>query len=277
VTRTIAFLGPAGTYSEQALKQYDSSADARAVRSERAAIMAVAERAVDRAVVPIENSLEGAVTATLDTLAGDPLDVTIVAEIVLPVSHCLIAAEQPLADVKTVISHPQPLAQCAGFLATELPNATQVAAASTAEAVRTVAEQGGPQAAIGARAAAELYGVPVLAEAVEDQPGNATRFVVLGPADSEPDSQDGPFKTTVVFQGAGDDSPGWLVRCLSELADRSINLTKIESRPRRGQLGHYLFVIDLEGSVADEQVGAAIDGLRTHCEEVRVLGSYPAG
>jgi prephenate dehydratase len=276
LTGAIAFLGPAGTYSEQALKQYDSSAEPVPVRSERAAILAVAEGEVERALVPIENSLEGAVTATLDALAGETHPVTIVAEVVLPVSLCLIGPDQPLEAIETVISHPQPLGQCAGYLANNLPNAAQVAMASTAESVRTVAAEGGAQAAIGSRAAAELYELPVLVESIEDEPGNVTRFVVLAPTGTPPDSDSAPFKTSVVFQGAGDDSPGWLVRCLSELADRSINLTKIESRPWRGHLGHYLFVVDLEGSTADPSVGDAIEGLRTHCEEVRVLGSYPA-
>lgn len=273
----IAFLGPAGTYSEQALRQYDAEADAVPMRSVRAAILAVAAGEVPRAVVPIENSLEGAVTATLDALAGETHPVTIVAEVVLHVSHCLVGAEQPLDQIQTVISHPQPLGQCAGYLEQHLPAAAQVAVASSAEAIRTVAAEGGPQAAIGSRPAAELYGLPVLAEAIEDAPGNVTRFVVLAPAGTSPDASTGTFKTSVVFGGPGADSPGWLVRCLSEFADRSINLTKIESRPVRGHLGHYIFIADLEGSTADPQVDEAIEALRAQCQEVRVLGSYPAG
>lgn len=276
MTSTIAFLGPAGTYSEQALKRYDADADALPVRSVRAAILAVADAEVPRAIVPIENSLEGAVTATLDALAGESHPVTIVAEVILPVSHCLIGAAQPLAQIETVISHPQPLGQCAAYLEANLADAAQVAVSSTAEAIRIVAAEGGPQAAIGSRHAAEIYGLPILAEAIEDAPGNVTRFVVLGPEGTPPDASPGAFKTSVVFGGPGDDTPGWLVRCLSEFSDRAINLTKIESRPRRGHVGHYIFVADLEGSTADPQVDDAIDGLRRHCEAVRVLGSYPA-
>lgn len=277
MTRTIAFLGPEGTYSEQALRQYDADAEVIAVRSERAAILAVANGDVQRAIVPIENSLEGAVTATLDTLAGEALPVTIVAEVTLPISHCLIGPERPLREIETVISHPQALAQCSGFLAREVPNAAPLTAASTADAVRSVAQTPGAQAAIGSQAAADLYELPVLARGIEDAAGNVTRWVVLAGEGTLPDKGEGSFKTTVVFAGAGDDSPGWLVRCLSEMAQRSINLTKIESRPRRGRLGHYLFVIDLEGSVSDTVVSDAIEGLSSHCEEVRVLGSYPAG
>ena len=182
MTSTIAYLGPPGTYSEQALNRYDAGAQGLPVRSVRAAILAVVSGEAPLAVVPIENSLEGAVTATLDALAGESHPVTIIAEVVLPVTHCLIGPEQPLEDIRTVISHPQPLGQCAGYLERHLPDATQVAVASTAEAVRTVAAEGGDRAAIGSRAAAELYGMPVLAEAIEDAPGNLTRFVVLGPS-----------------------------------------------------------------------------------------------
>lgn len=277
MAQKIAFLGPAGTYSEQALNRYDPRAQAVPVRSIDAAITAVVEGEADRAIVPIENSLEGAVTATLDALAGQSPPVTIVAEVALPVSHCLIGAKRPLGEILTVISHPQPLEQCANFLAAQLPTAALVASSSTAEAVRAVAEDRGPHAAIGSKAAAELYGVPILAERIEDEPGNVTRFIILAPTGAQADSGPGIFKTSVVFSGPGDDSPGWLVRCLAEFADRSVNLTKIESRPRRGQLGHYLFVIDLEGAISDQPTAEAIEGLRTHCEEVRVLGSYPAG
>lgn len=277
MTSTIAFLGPAGTYSEQALKQYDPAAAGLPTRSVRAAILAVADGDVARAIVPIENSLEGAVTATLDVLAGEDHPVTILSEVVLPVTHCLAGPQQPLTEIQRVISHPQPLGQCAAYLEANLAHAAQVAVSSTAEAIRAVAAEGGAQAAIGSRHAAELYDLPILAEAIEDAPGNVTRFVVLGPAGTPADASTGAFKTSVVFAGPGDTAPGWLVRCLSELSDRDINLTKIESRPKRGRVGHYIFVADMEGSTADPLVDEAIEGLRSHCEEVRVMGSYPAG
>jgi prephenate dehydratase len=124
--------------------------------------------------------------------------------------------------------------------------------------------------------AAELHGGVVLREGVEDDPDNATRFVVLARGAEPAPAGDGPFKTSVLFAGAGDSSPGWLVRCLSEFAFRGVNLTKIESRPRRRQLGHYLFLVDLEGAASDPQAAEAIEGLRKHCEEVRVLGTYEA-
>jgi prephenate dehydratase len=151
-------------------------------------------------------------------------------------------------------------------------------ASSTAEAVRTVAEQDEPWAAIGTPLAAELYGAVVLRDAVEDEHEHATRFVWLA-RDREPwppAPADAAFKTSIVFAGAGDDSPGWLVRCLSEFAFRGVNLSRIESRPQRGRLGHYLFLVDADGRDTEGPVAEAVGALRNHCEEVRVIGSYAA-
>jgi prephenate dehydratase len=144
--------------------------------------------------------------------------------------------------------------------------------------VRAVGESDAPWAALGPRGAAERYGCRVLREEVDDEPGNETRFVWLGAAGSEPVASDGAgaWKTSVVFAGAGDAQPGWLVRCLSEFAFRGVNLTKIESRPRRGRLGHYLFHVDMEGRTGESSVDDAVQALHAHCEEVRLLGTYPA-
>jgi prephenate dehydratase len=241
--------------------------------------MAVEERAVDRALVPIENSVEGGVSATLDALALDTGDVAIVGETVLDIRNCLIARDDlALEAIEVVVSHPQPLGQCARFLRAEVRNAVVRAATSTADAVRSVAEASEPWAALGPRSAATLYGCRVLREGVDDDPHNATRFVWLAPAGTAPvDAAAGaPWKTSVVFAGAGDQTPGWLVRCLSEFAFRGVNLVRIESRPRPGPLGHYVFHIDMEGRDADADVADAIAALHRHCEEVRLLGSYPA-
>jgi prephenate dehydratase len=279
----LGYLGPAGTYSEEALRaSVPQGGELIPLPTVWETIRSVAEGEVDRALVPIENSLEGSVTATVDALAVEFPQVSIVGETVLAIRHCLIArAPLPLEEITVVVSHPQASAQCARFLRTELAAAHIVAATSTAEAVRTVAEGDEPQAAIGTRLAAELYGATVLREGIEDDPHNATRFVWLAGAGAgdepwPPTRAGTPYKTSIVFAGAGDDSPGWLVRCLSEFAFRGVNLSKIESRPRRGPLGHYLFLADLDGRVGDAAVGEGIEGLRKHCEEVRVLGSYPA-
>jgi prephenate dehydratase len=274
----VAFLGPAGTFTEEALR---ASAPAEGVDevpypSVYETVMAVQEGEVDRAVVPIENSLEGGVAATLDALATDADRVRILSEVVLPVHHCLVAArELELGEIERVISHPQATAQCARFLRERLPAAERVSAGSTAEAVRQVQGAAQPWAALGSRLSAELYDCRLLAEDVEDDAGNLTRFVWLAP-ESEQRPPDAPAKTSIVFWGAGDESPGWLVEVLGELAGREINLTRIESRPRRVRLGHYMFFADLAGGEQDEPVAAALSALRERVQELRVLGSYPA-
>jgi prephenate dehydratase len=212
-------------------------------------------------------------------LAGDAREVAIVGEAVLAIRNCLVARDElALADIAAVVSHPQPLAQCARFLRAELPQAQARPATSTAEAVRIVAGAQEPWAALGPRTAAERYGCRILRDGVDDDPDNATRFVWLGRVGSEPIGGDGggAWKTSVIFAGAGDAQPGWLVRCLSEFAFRGVNLTKIESRPRRGRLGHYLFHVDMEGRTDEPAVADAVEALHAHCDEVRLLGTYPA-
>jgi prephenate dehydratase len=284
----LGFLGPAGTFSEEAVRAATAGdgGDGELVpfASIHEAVMAVQAGAIDRALVPIENSLEGGVSATLDALAFEAREVEIVGETVLAIRNCLIARDDlPLPLIEVVVSHPQPLGQCARFLRSEVPNATVRATTSTADAVREVAASHSPWAAVGPRSAAALYGCRVLREGIDDEPDNATRFVWLGRAGTPPvvpgggaDPDGAPWKTSVVFAGAGDQSPGWLVRCLSEFAFRGVNLTRIESRPSKGRLGHYLFHVDMEGRAGEPSVADAITALGGHCEEVRLLGSYPA-
>jgi prephenate dehydratase len=280
----LGYLGPRGTFSEEALLASTAGtpgAEPVPLATVHDTVMAVAQGTVDRALVPIENSIEGAVSATLDALVHDAANVAIVGETVLAVRQCLLARSAlELGDVEVVVSHPQALAQCARFVRERMPRAEARAATSTAEAVRVVAGAGErPWAAIGTRLAAELYGAEVLLEGIDDDPRNATRFAWLGPAGAPPfpaAGADVAWKTSLVFAGAGDRSPGWLVRCLSEFAFRGVNLTKIESRPAKARLGHYVFLADLEGAVRDPPVEEAVEGLRAHCEQVRVLGSYPA-
>ena len=285
----VAFLGPAGTFTEEALRHSAPAGEEIeevAYPSVYETVMAVQSGAVDRAVVPIENSLEGSVTATLDALAGEADRVRIAAEVVRPVSHCLIArAGVGLEDVTRVLSHPQAIAQCAELLRGRLAHAEPASAPSTADAVRTVSESDEPWAAIGTRLAAELYGCEVLAEGVEDRGDNETRFVWLAPEGSDPhppgeigggsDPSPEGGKTSLVFWGFNDESPGALVGVLSELADRGINLTKIESRPRRVALGHYMFFADLDGSAGEPVVREALEALGERVETLKVLGSYP--
>jgi prephenate dehydratase len=271
----IGFLGPEGTHSEQAAALVEGELVPFATVHD--VVEAVAQGVVERGVVPIENSLEGGVNATLDALAVDFPGVAIVGESVLAVHQALIAREPLALDaIEAVASHPQGLAQCARFLREHLPKARAFATTSTAEAVREAVSSDVPLAAIAPARAAELHGGVVLRKDIEDDPENATRFVVVAGAGVVAPAGAGPFKTSILFAGAGDSSPGWLVRCLSEFAFRGVNLTKIESRPRRRQLGHYLFLVDLEGAAAEPPISEAIEGLRRHCEEVRVLGTYQA-
>ena len=272
-----AFLGPAGTFTEEALRASAPAAvEEVPYPSVYETVMAVHDGGAELAIVPIENSLEGSVTATLDALAGEASDVRIAAEVIHPVRHCLIArAGVELGDVEEVVSHPQATAQCERFLRERLPDARRGSSGSTAEAVRIAAESKRPVAAIGSGLAAALYDCRVLAAGIEDHPDNETRFVWLaragGTAPFGP-----PAKTSIVFWGFNDVSPGALVGVLRELSDRGINLTKIESRPRRGSLGHYMFFADLEGAEEDPRVGDALAALRGRVEVLKVLGSYPA-
>lgn len=283
--KTVAYLGPPGTFSEEALRSAlgESLAHVRLVPkdSNREVVLAVETGETDAAFVPIENSVEGAVTETLDALVHEAPNTLIAGELIWLVHHCLIAADViDLAEVTSVSSHPQALAQCAKFINEQLPNASRHNAPSTAEAVREAASQGDGSAAIGSRIAADSYGGRVIADAIEDVEGNKTRFVWLAKGPLEVDwlgaSGDGPRKTSLVFAGFNDTSPGALVGILSELAYRSVNMSKIESRPERTQLGHYLFFIDLDGSTSDEPLAQAVEAIERKVRVLRVLGSFPA-
>jgi len=281
----VGYFGPEGTFTHEAL--IDATAGARELEPVPFAtiydtVMAVHNGAVQRALVPIENSLEGSVNATLDALAIETEDVAIVGEVVHPIRHCLIArTELELPQVEVVVSHPQANAQCARFIRARLPTARVLAGASTAEAVRIVAEHDGPWAALGTRAAANRYACVVLRAGVEDVPDNETRFAWLGPvgappgAPGRPGPAHGPWKTAIVFWGVGSEAPGWLVGCLAEFASREVNLTRIESRPRKQRLGRYMFFADLEGRADQSAVVEALAGVREHVEVLRVLGSFP--
>jgi prephenate dehydratase len=294
----VGYFGPQGTFTEEALIEATRDRDGTAGSETLGAaeslqlvplptiydtVMAVHDGSVERALVPIENSLEGSVNATLDALAMETQDVAIVGEVVHPIEHCLIArTELPLSEIEAVVSHPQANAQCARFIRARLPQARVLAGSSTAEAVRMVADHEGPWAALGNRVAAELYGCVVLLAGVEDVADNETRFVWLALSGSDPGGPDrpqpvrGPWKTAIVFWGVGSEAPGWLVSCLSELAGRGVNLTRIESRPRKQGFGRYMFFADLEGRDSDPHVAQALDGLGRHVEVLRVLGSFPA-
>jgi prephenate dehydratase len=285
----VAFLGPPGTFSEEALlSQPDLAAgELVPIRSIPEVIAEVDQGRVEMAVVPIENAIEGSVTATLDSMAFDSsVELVIQREIVLPIDmHLCAPPGTELSDVTAVVSIPHATAQCREWLARKLPGVEIQAANSTAEAARAVAEdrpasgkrkaantaRGGARAAISTALAARLYGLDVLAADIEDHPDNETRFVVIGrgiPA------RTGHDKTTiVVFQNQ--DRPGSLLGILQEFAARAVNLTKLESRPTKRGLGNYCFFMDCEGHVSDELVYDLLRNLAAR-HEVRFLGSYPA-
>jgi prephenate dehydratase len=271
----VAYLGPAGTHSDEALRaSAPPGAEAIPYPTIYDAVIAVQEGDVERALVPIENALEGSVAVTLDTLTVEADRVRIQAEVVHPIHHCVLASDElSLSEVQRVVSHPQATAQCARFLREHLPNAEHVSAPSTADAVLSVCRSGDGSVALGSSLAAELYDCHIVARNVEDHPDNVTRFVWLAPAGEVGEVGPEP-KTSIVFWGGGDQSPGWLVDVLREFSQREVNLTRIESRPRRTGLGHYFFFVDLEGPEDEEPVREALEAVRSHVGELRVLGSY---
>jgi prephenate dehydratase len=273
----VAFLGPLGTFTEEALLAQPDLAEADLVahRSMPEVLAATVAGDVDLGFIALENSIEGSVLLVLDRLVFD-YDLLIQREAVLTVHQNLVGPPgMALADVKRVVSFPDAMAQCRRFFAESLPDAEIVAANSTAGAVRDVAENRPPgTAAVGAALAAKLYGLDVLAADIEDTPGaNQTRFVVV--ARSGIPAPTGHDKTSIVcFQRA--DRPGSLHAILGQFTARNINLSKLESRPTKHSLGDYCFIIDLEGHVDDEVVADCLRDLRVQLAGVKFLGSYPA-
>lgn len=269
-----AYLGPRGTFTEAAVRSLHADRPVEAVSCPtiQATLDAVRNRSARRGVVPIESSVEGAVTATLDELATG-LDLVICAEVLVGVQFSLLARPgAQLADIKLISGHPQAQAQCRKWLTGYLPAAEWVPAPSNADAARQVAE-GQVDAALAGGFAAELYGLEILAAEVNDKAGAVTRFVEVGLPGPLPEAT-GTDRTSVVAFLA-DDHPGALMEILSQFAVRRINLTRIESRPTGDGIGRYCFFIDCEGHAAHAGVGEALMGLRRACSDVRFLGSYP--
>jgi prephenate dehydratase len=272
----IGFLGPAGTFSEQALLTQKDLAELELVDySTIPDVLAATESGeVDLGFVPIENSIEGTVNAALDVLALET-NLLIQREVVINVQLNLLALPGvPLAEIRQVAGFPVAVAQVRTWLRANLPGAEVVAANSNADAARLVQQRGERAlAAVSTSLAADLYELAVLAGDIEDHPENQTRFVVVGRSGIP--APTGHDKSTIVcFQRA--DQPGSLLSILQEFAARAINLTKLESRPTKKGLGHYCFIIDLDGHVADELVADALRDLKSKLADVKFLGSYPA-
>jgi prephenate dehydratase len=275
----IAFLGPPGTFGEEALLTQTDLADGDLVpmASHADVLAATVAGEVDLGFVGYENSIEGSVRSVLDELIFE-VDLFIRREVVLPISQNLIAAPGvELSAITRVVSFPDAMEQCREFFARELPAAELVAANSTAEAVRIVGEdRPADTAALGTALAAKLYGLDIVAAEIEDHPDNSTRFVLVGrPGPGGIPAPTGHDKTSIVqFQQA--DRPGNLHLMAAQFAARDINLTRFESRPTKKSLGDYCFIIDFEGHIADEVVADCLRTLRADVGGVKFLGSYPA-
>ncbi len=268
----LAFLGPVGTYGEQAARRLASlagQAEAELVPQQgiRAVIQALASGACDAAVVPVENSVEGGVTACLDALWEHP-DLAVERALVLPIRHALLGSG-PLTGISEVLSHPQALAQCSQWLAQHLPQALQLPTSSTAEAARLVRGSRFRGAIASLEAAAE-HGLEVLAYPINDVPGNCTRFLLLRRG---PRSQEGPL-ASVAFS-LHSNQPGALLEALSCFARQGLNMSRIESRPSKREMGEYVFFVDLEIAGAAVPLDRALAELRPLCEHLALFGAYP--
>jgi prephenate dehydratase len=270
--KKVGYLGPRGTFSEEIALNFYRGVEGRFIPyvSIDAVIRAVEAGEVSEGIVPVENSLEGSVNITLDTLAHE-VDLYIVREMVQPIRHNLMVQEGT-KHINTILSHAQALAQCRQYLNRHYPGAELQEVESTAAAAYRVASGAKNSAAIGSLRAAEIYGLKVVAGDIQDNPNNSTRFVVL--AKQQAAGADTAVKTSIVCQINGE-KPGALYDILGEFAKRQVNLTKIESRPARTGLGLYIFFFDIEGNMEDESVRTAVESIRQKSLWFKNLGSYP--
>ncbi|MDD5447967.1 MAG: prephenate dehydratase [Actinomycetota bacterium] len=270
----VGYLGPKGTFTQEALETYFPSIYEGAIpfATVPETLFAIESGEVEKGLVPIENSIEGSVNATLDTLAFET-DLLIEEEAILPVRHCLIVRKGVrMEDIQGIISHPHASAQCRRFLLENLPNVPVFAANSTADAALEVSKADKPLAALATRIAAEIYGLEVLRKDVEDFAHNVTRFVLVG---KELSPKTGRDKTSLICF-IKENRPGSLLEILTTLASKGVNLTKVESRPTKKALGEYYFLVDAEGHIQDEPLKEAIEELKGKLRKLKFLGSYPA-
>jgi chorismate mutase / prephenate dehydratase len=265
----VAYLGPAGTFSEMALAQQFGTNVATVPCASIDEVFRAAETGASAyAVVPVENSTDGAIGRTLDLLLATPLKIC--AEVVLRVQQNLMAKKAAMKTVRKVYSHPQSLAQCNGWLSQHLPRAARVPAASNSEGARLAAKEAGA-AAIGPEIAAERYGLKILAASIEDDAKNRTRFLVLGGHEAGPSGRD---RTSLVM--TTHNKPGSLLELIACFSAAGVNMTRLESRPARTGQWEYYFYVDIEGHQRDPQVGRALAALRDKAPFVKIFGSYPA-
>lgn len=272
--KKIAYLGPPGTFCEEALDKFVK--DINQIEKVPCATVVEVIKSVDRGevdagLVPLENSIEGLVNITQDILTFES-EVKITGEVIIPVKHSLIGKKKMRLDkIKKVISHPHATAQCRNFLSTYLKGAEIIAANSTAEAVKILKNEDDDIVAIGTKIAARIYDLEIIESDIEDNKDNKTRFVFLGNSLQQKTGKD---KTTIVCF-LKEDRPGSLYNILKEFARRDINLTCLESRPAKKDLGDYVFIMDLDGHLHDKNIFEAIEALRKSVYLVKILGSYP--
>lgn len=266
---SVAFLGPLGSYSEEAAsKQFGGLSNPVQCGSIDEVFRLVEGERVDYGVVPVENSTEGAIGRTLDLLMQSSLNIC--GEVALPVHHNLLSRQTDKAEIRCVYAHAQSLAQCHEWLNQNLPGVERQAVASNSEAARLAAKQNASGAAIASKRAGEIYELTVLAESIEDDPRNTTRFLVLSTHDVAPSGRD---KTSLAM--ATHNVPGAVVKLLAPLAENGVSMTKLESRPSHAGLWEYLFFVDIEGHRQDEKVASALAELEKQAAFLKVLGSYP--
>lgn len=271
MARRLAYLGPPGTYSEEAAMLYDPAAEYIAAATMPGVVQSIHDGEADEGIVPVENSLEGVVTFTADLLIQETT-LKIKSELVLPIHHCLLAKPGGSdEDVEVIYSHPQSLGQCREYLLRRFPNASTIPSASNSAAVSEMLNSEGRALAIAGKRAARMFSAQILEERIEDNPSNATRFIVLASEDGAPTGED---KTSMCFN-FDVDKPGSLVSVLQEFSERGINLSKIESRPTRRSLGRYFFLVDVDGHKADDPVRDALEAIAEKVSMLKVLGSYP--
>ncbi|MCY1701646.1 prephenate dehydratase [Deinococcus sp. SL84] len=269
---TVTYLGPQGTFTEQAARRhFGGAAQLASCATIDEALREVEARQADYAVVPVENSSEGAVNRTLDLLPATPLRAC--GEVTLRIHHCLMSPGEDAAAVARIYAHPQALAQCHEYLTRHLPAAERLPVSSNAEAARLAAQSGQAHvAALGPGAAAGLYGLNVLEQNIEDDPSNTTRFLVLGHASPGPSGQD---RTTLVVAAPQAEHAGAMHRLLEPFSRLGISMTRLESRPVRGGLWQYVFFIDIEGHAQDSDVAQALAEMRERATFLKVVGSFP--
>lgn len=269
--KRLAYLGPAGTFSEEAAISYDPNAERVVFPSIPQVTSAIESGTVTEAIVPIENSQQGSIPDVLDFLIRTERT-KICHEMALAINNCLmIRPGTDLSSIQIIYSHPQPLGQCRQYLADHFPEVKLIAALSTAGAVRDMMQSDVPAAAVAPARSAEIYGAEIVARGIQDRPNNFTRFVVLSDHDHRPTGED---KTSIAFS-FDTDGPGLLYAALGAFATRNVNLTKIESRPSGEQLGRYVFLADIEGHRADAIIVEALNALRGIASNLKIFGSYP--